>query len=1176
MKLRSVVAALLPLLFAGLLWAQSDRATINGVVKDPSGAVVPGVNVAVTNDQSNVQNTTETNNLGLYSVVNLPIGQYHVTFTKEGYATLDRKGLTLLIGQVAEVDVTLKVGMTKEVVTVTEAAPVLQTETSSLTTNITNSVVNQLPLDVSGGRSLSKFMFAYVPGVEGDDYSSHINGSLSKTKEAMIDGISAVSQLGGYLGESSPPLEGVEEFQVSSTGLRGDEGHSGGGVFRYDLKSGTNQWHGSGILFMHNESFDANNWGNKFTKPICVSQANGDATQTALCNTLYDRPVDRLYNYGGSFGGPIRKDKTFFFFGYEKYTFENFGIAGMTGTVPITDFLNGNFSALLDTSNQIGTAGGNPVYKGAIIDPVSGNPFPGNLIPVDRISPIAKKIVDIYKQSYAPLSPGLIDNNARPQNSTPWQHITNLSVKMDHVLTEKHHLAGSFIWSSYPRLLDDQGGLWAPGTKDGGPFANAYNHFVNAPSMRASDNWAINSRTVNTLAVAFNRFHNPSKAASQTGNWSKTLGLGDYGAGNFPIIKFQGVNGDQERKAPGSANYIDQTQLGSQFNDFYTANTFIFKDSLSWATGRHMFKFGAEFRALQFNSHGDSGVPKITFDPAQTAGTWGGNAGYGFASFLLGRANQMEVSVPNNTYGRRKTFSAYVSDDFKLTSKLTLNADLRWDFNGKYHEKNGHWSNFNTTIMNAATGLPGALEFATGGGDSFERKQYYHNFSGNIGAAYQVTPKTIVRGSFSVFYVPLNLNTWGAIPYGFNPGYVGVNRNLTPFNWDSGYPGKEQAPTKDPTFTTWGMVTIDPRSLELGNTQGWNIGVQRELTRDMTLDVSFIQNHSYHLESGFLAGNQPKLSDYTALADAGTLWNTVTKGSWSGAGWMAITPFPVVASTWGPQFYVGSPLGNADYKSLQMSLTKRVAHGLSLLASYNLSAAHGDTSDSFSELWWTGPLQDIYNLPQERKTILPFDQKHIVKGYINYDLPFGKGKMLLGNAGSGLNALVGGWTLSTAFHYNSGTPLRITANNGWYPTYGVISNVYANVDPTCNFHVSTTPGVGGQYFNTACATNPAYGHFGNGPGYLAQLRGANFANEDMGLNKALSFGNDGRYKLTLKFQLFNVFNRHGLGGPNTTIGSTVPDLKTGDPVPAFGKVTWQDVFGSPGPRTGQFGARFTF
>jgi hypothetical protein len=1151
-------------------FAQSDRASITGTVTDQSGAVIAGVEVTATHVATNTATSVNTNGQGLYTILNLPNGQYTLTFTKNGFTKFERKGITLLVSQVASIDAKLSVGATSEVVTVVENASVLQTETAAISTNLTNNVVSELPLNVQGGRNLSNFMFAYVPGVEGGDYDSHILGSVTKSKEVMIDGTSAVAQIGGYLSESQPPMEAVEEFQVTTTGLRADEGRSGGGVFRYNLKSGTNQWHGSGLLFLHNEALDANSYYSKYHQKydVAAALAKGDTTRASFLNKLYSRPDDRMYDYGASFGGPIVKDKTFFFFAWERYQFANYGLGNMDKTVPTTAFLNGDFSSLIDTRQQIGTdAGGNPIYKGAIIDPATGQPFPGNIIPANRISPISQKIVDIYKEQYQPLAAGFVRNNAMPASQpAPWLRQNEYSIKIDQNISDKHRLAGSFIYALIPRVLADQGGVWAPGSQNGGPFANSYDHNTTAPSIRIIDSYTISPNLLNVATATFNRFHNPSSAVSRQGNWSQTLGLGDFGAGNFPIIKFQGLNGDQHRKAPDGptpdqGTQVDLDQLGSQFNDFYTANTFIYGDNLSWVHGRHTFKFGAEFRAMQFNSHGDYGVPTFIFDAAQTAGSFGGNAGFGFASFLLGNANQGSVSTPNNTYGRRKTLSLYALDDFKVSSKLTMNFDLRWDFNGRYHEKYGHWSNFNTTLMNPATGKPGALEFAKDGSDSFERKQNYHNFSGSIGAAYQLLPRTVVRGNFGVFYVPLNLNTWGAIPYGFNPGFSQDNRYTSPFQWDSGYPGTPVDVGKDPNFTRWGMVAIDPRSLELGNTQQWSVGVEHELTRDLRLDVSFIQSHSYHLESGYLAGNQPKLADYTAMANSGIMWNWYTSPGFAGPGWATVAPFPTVAATWGPLFWVGPPLGNADYKSLQFSLSKRTSHGLSLQASYNYSVAHGNTDNGFQELWWAGPLQDVYNLQKERQTIAPFDMTHIVKGYINYDLPFGKGKPLLGGVGDGMNALVGGWTISSGFHYNSGTPMRITSSN-WYPG---INNVYINVTPGCDISQHFNGKVGGQYFNPACFSNPGGYGFGNGPGYFDGLRGPGLATEDIGLNKALAFGEGDRYRLSLRFQMFNAFNRHGFGGPITNPSD-----------PAFGTVTADNLRGNPGPRQGQFGMRFTF
>jgi hypothetical protein len=1146
---------------SGSARAQSDRALLTGTVTDASGAVIAGVQVTASNDGNSFQESAATNEMGVYSLRNLPVGEYMLACSKAGFENYRRSGVNLVIREVAEINIVLVVGTSTQTVTVTGDAPQLQSQTSSLSTNLVNAAITELPLNVQGGRSLSDFMFAFAPGVEGKDYASHILGSLSENKEVMIDGTSAVSQIGGYISESSPPMEAVQEFQVTTAGIRADEGRSGGGVFRYDMKSGGSAWHGSSFVYMHNEAFDARSWGDKYNEPLCLSAAGNDSAQVANCQRAFGKPADRLYSYGASVGGPLRKDKLFFYSAWERYTFSDTGIGGLSSTVPTKAFLNGDFSALLDKTVVLGTdSAGQTVYKGAILDPRTGDAFPGNIIPPGSISTVSKKIVDLYKQSYQPLSPGLTNNNALPPPSNPATAYDSnqFSVKLDYNLSHHHRLDGSIIYAYIPRLLSDQGGIWSAGSEDGGPLANAYDHNTTAPSVRARDSWTISDALLNVVSVTFNRFRNPSLARSQTGNWPAALGIGDFGAGNFPVIKFQGVNGDQHSYVNGVP--IDETILGSQFNDSYAANTFLYDDNLSWVKGRHTYKFGAELRAQQFNSHGDYGVPTFVFDPAQTAGSFGGSAGFGFASFLLGDLNQASVSQPNSTYGRRKSVSLYAQDDIRLTSKFTLNLDLRWDFNGRYHEKYGHWSNFNTAAINPVTGLPGALEFAQGGSDSYERKQYYHNFSGSVGGAYQLTPKTVARASFGVYYVPLNLNTWSGIPYGFNPGFVLNNQVLSTFNWDGGYSGKAVDIGENPNFTRWGMVSVDPHSLELGNVQEWTVGVQREIGGDLALELNFIQNRGYHLQSGYVAANQPKLSDYTALVQAGMEWSWVTKPGFTGFGWASVAPFPNVAMTFGPLFYVGSPDGNSDYRALQFTVRKRSRHGLSALASYTWSSSHGDVDSSFEDFYWSGPLQDIYNLEQERHTISSFDQTHVVKGFLLYDLPFGRAKAHISNAGPVLSAFVDAWTITGGFHYNTGFPIRIAAN-AYYPG---INNVYSDIVPGCDIGAHYNGQVGGTYFNPSCFSNPPNGEFGNAPGYLSQLRAPGLATEDIGISKAFRFAEE-RYLLSLRFQMFNALNRHGFAGPNTQIGSA-----------KFGKVMPEDLNGVPGPRVGQFGARFTF
>lgn len=1055
--------------------AQSDRATISGTVKDVSGALVAGAQVVVTNVNNNLQSSTTTNAAGRFASLNLAIGQYTIVCSKDGFETYQHSDLNLAISQEIDLDIVLTIGSKSETLTVVGEPPQLQTLTSSISTNLGNTAVTELPLNVQGGRNLAAFMFDYVPGVEGNgpnpsdkDFASHINGSLNDTKEVMIDGTSAVSQIGGYLSESSPPMEAVQEFQVTSAGITADDGRTGGGVFRYEMKSGTNDWHGSGLFYMHNQALDARSWGDIYNETICLNTPDGDPAQTASCQRGFGKPSDSLYDYGASFGGAIKRDKLFFYAAWERYTFANYGVGALSSTVPTPAFLNGDFSALLDKSVILGTdSAGQTVYRGTIIDPQTGDVFPGNIIPASRISAVSQRIVSLYQKYYPPLAPTLTNNNALPLfNPATWYESNEYSIKLDYNATVKHRLDGSLIYAYIPRLLSNQGGIWSAGSSDGGPMANAYDHNTTAPSLRARDSWTISSGRLNVFSVTFNRFRNPSEARSREGDWPTTLGLGDFGVGNFPIIKFQGINGTDQTYVNGLP--IDETQLGSQFNDFYAANTFIYDDTLSWVRGRHTYQFGADFRVQQFNSHGDFGVPTFIFDPAQTAGSFGPTAGFGFASFLLGDVNQASVSEPNNTYGRRKSVSLFAQDNIKVTSRFTLNADLRWDFNGRYHEKYGHWSDFDTTAINPVTRQPGALDFATGGSDSFEKKQYYHNFSGYLGGAYQITPKTVARASFGVFYVPLNLNTYSGIPYGFDSGFVLNNQVLTPFNWDKPYPGAPVNIGKNPNFTEYGMVSIDPRMLELGNVQAWNAGLQREISRGLIVEGNVLQNHGYHLESGYVNANQPILSTYTALVQAGLQYATVTVPGFTGAGWASVAPFPNVAATFGPLYYVGAPRGNTDYQSLQLSVRKQTSHGLSLLASYNLSSSHGDTDTAFEDLYYAGPLQDVYNLQQERHTISDFDQTHVVKGYALYELPFGRGKTLLADGSPVVNGVVGGWTVSGDFHYATGMPIRIPANV-FYPG---ITNVYADIVPGCNIHEHYNGQVGGLYLNPALLCKP--------------------------------------------------------------------------------------------------------
>jgi hypothetical protein len=1187
------------LLLAGLLWAQSDRGSITGTVTDATGAVVPAVQVAATNLDTRVQYNGPTNDAGLYSVLNLPIGKYSVVFTKQGFKSLTRDGITVAIGQVLRLDARLDLGSLSESVTVTAEGEVLETASTQVGGNMQSSVVTDLPLDIRGGRSLENFAYATIPTVEGNNWTSYIGGSMAFTKEVLIDGTSAVVQIGGHIGESSPSMEAIQEFKVETSGVRAEDGRTGGGVFKFTLKSGTNDFHGSAFGFLHNEVLNANTWQNNF---------DGKA-----------RDLDRQFVYGLSAGGPIIKNKTFVFGAFEKYTQERFVLGAFDKTVPIPDFLDGNFAALLNTDNVLGTDPlGRPVYQGMVydpasqrsvtagqvdpmtgltaarngmvrdgfgFDPVTGTPVAGqaNVIPSARISGVSKNITDIFRQSYLPMRPGLINNSAITRQNDPWFHQTQLTFKGDHNFSDSNRLSGHVVWTERPRILVDQGGIWDPkqSVDAGGPLANARKQEVTSRRAALNHTYSFSPTVLNVASFTYGRYRNPSfSVAAVQEDWPATLGLGETGAGNFPVINFgRAING------------IGTERIGASWSDYYVSNVFIGNETLTWIKGRHTMRFGGETRFFQLNSHQSAPTMSFDFDPDQTGApneAWRDKVGFGFASFLLGAAKQASQQTAWDLYGRRKSFSLFVQDDFKINQRLTLTADLRWDVTFPYHEKYGRWANFDKTAMSKTFGVPGTLAFATGGGDSFETEREWKQFGPHVGVAYKLAEKAVLRAGYGLFYSPIGLNYWFGVPYGFAPGYRGTNRvnptsDLSPaFNWDGGYPGQFVPGTKDPDFTQWGMVNVNPKSLFAGYSHQWNAGVQFELSNDMRLDVTYSQNEGRRLQSGDLERNQPDPAALASLIQSGHVWDAVwDQGSADAAGvpypfqgfgsyaFAAILPYPQVWQNWvwgGPLLHVGSPYGRSDYKSMYVALTKRSGRGVTANVSYTLGTSHSNIQNSlggFQEIWWSGPLQDVLHLDQEAKAPLFYDQRHVFKGIVAWDLPFGQGRPYLSNAGRVGNALLGGWTLSTSFRYNSGSPIAVESSNyypGWEaPVYAVRNpnSDYSRQFDGGSFDFANPASAGNLYFNPANFSNPPDGELGTVPRYISDFRDFGWSEEQMAILKNFRIAE--RFRIQFRFELYNVFNRHHFATPNTSINSD-----------AFGRVI--NLTGTP--REGQFGARF--
>lgn len=1157
------------MLTAATAAAQSGRGTITGVVKDPSGAVLPGVTVEAVHVATNVRTTTITNDVGLYSLPNLPLGTYTVTFTLQGFSPLRRASITVGLAEIIAVDAALEVGGLQDTVTVTTDASLLSASTAQVGTAMKNSVVTSLPLTVSGGRSLENFAYALTPSVEGDNWTSRIAGGLPFSKEVVLDGTSAVIQIGGHIGESSPPMESVEEFKVMTSGIAAEYGRTGGGVFNFSLKSGTNSLRGSTYGYIRNERLNANTWQNRLMTDAFPNRANE-----------FRKPMDRQYVSGVSVGGPILKNKTFYFGSFEDYRQSRFVLGPYNATVPTAAFLNGDFSALLDTRTLLGQdAAGNPIYKGAIVDPVTRLVFPNNVIPANRISSVSQKVVELYRQGYAPMVDSVSNNSALPYYNNPDFKQHQVAVKLTHQLSKASQLTASYIWTLRPRTLVDQGGIWNPNDagKMGGPLSRARLQEVGTDQFRASHSHSLSSNMLNVANFTFSQYVNPSVAGSAAGGWPQKLGFGDVGKGNFPEIQF------------GSAvNGISTTRIGYGANSGYTGRVFILSDSLSWVKNRHSFKFGGEFRHSSLESHTSTGVLAFNFSPETTrliGPSWAAQTGFGFASFLLGAVNDANQTTAGDLSGRRDYLALFAQDDLRVNDKLTLNLGLRWETTGPWTEKNGHWATFDPTATSPKYGIPGALVYASDGGTTFEGKRDWTQLGPRVGGAYKLTESVVLRGAYGIFYQPIGADYWAGVPYAFAPGFRGDNRvtalggGRPAFNWDSGYPGREiAAGAKDPDFTQWGMVAMSQDGLQAGRLQQWNGGVEFEIIKDFVVGAEYLGNKGSRLNSGDLARNQPDLQAMTGLLKAGKEWNWVSdQASAAAAGvtypypgfsnyaFMALAPFPRVAETWGPLYHVGMPLGTQTYHALQLTANKRMSKGIAANVAYTLSRSRSNIDSGFQESWGVGLLQDVTKLGDEADVIDANDMTHVFKGFVTWELPFGKGRRYLDRPGA-VDALLGGWQLSMIFKHLSGTPISITSSasyTGW-STYGY--PIYVNADPSGNFSNQFNPDTfniakpgdaGNRYFDPKAFSNPAYGEFGKGPRFFAQLRTFGRTYENLGLLK--NFRVVGRSRAQIRFELINIFNRKYFSNPVTAIAN-----------PNFGNVI--SLTGEP--RQGQVGLRF--
>ncbi|MCW5980288.1 MAG: TonB-dependent receptor [Bryobacteraceae bacterium] len=1169
-------------------WAQQDRATLTGVVTDPTGAVIPDVKVTVTNTDTNAVYESATNETGQYRVPNLPVGSYRITFEMQGFKSTVREGVMLNVAQVARIDAQLQVGDTAESVEVTAEAPLLQTETPEVGTVLNNRTVVDMPLGFSGGRYAEDFAYRLTPGVAGNNWESRINGSPAFSKEVMLDGASATIYIGGSFVESSPSIEALTEFKVQTSGMSAEFGRTGGGIFNFVLKSGANELHGTAMGQIHNESFDANSFANNFYGR--------------------ERRRDRRHNYAFSGGGPVYlpkiyngRNKSFWYLAYERYN-ESFAGGGSPGvTVPIPEWWDGDMSRYL-TTERLGTdALGRDVFRGMIFDPASTrtvngaavrDPFPGNIIPSNRISQVSRNLAQIFQQHYMPEvrdSSGqyaLINNAFFPVSNQAGFTQNQFSVKGDHYLSAAHKLSGSYVYVDRPRILLDQGGVWDFNDPVGGPLSRARLQHVRSWYGRMAYDWTVSPVILNHLQVGFNRQRNPSLSQHVGENGAQVLGLQgltrDY---NYPEIDIQG--GDR----------VNFPLLGYQTNDFLAGQNWQVIDTVSWIHRKHSIRMGADYRLTWMRARDARGPARFNFNSDVTGLQGFNQTGHPFASMLLGEVQSAEVYIDTPVGSKYVNWALFVQDDWKVSDRLTLNLGLRWDYQPPPREQYGRYPNFNPDLIDPAWNLPGALEYAVDQGVRTFGKSDWRDFSPRIGFAYQLLSKTVVRSGYGIFYHGRNPNGWSGVPWGNKTGFQQLNTvqsttGIPAFNWDTGYPGTTMTLPRNPSLAStspfaWGPVSWDRDSHRVGYTQQWNFNIQQELTRSMALDIGYVGSKTTgaqanelrqlnQLNPRFLAlGNVldqwvDRQSDIPAAAAAMGARYPYSEGYEWVPVWQTLLPFPQLPS-WSPIYSAFSPLGMGTYHSLQLQLNKRYSNGLEFLSNYTWSKTIDNLNSAFGDTWgmnWGRPM-DYYNLSLD-KSVSAVDRTHWVKIGVTYELPFGRGRRYGSQLNRAVDFVAGGWRILYIGNYSSGEPIGLTST-GTSGNFSTNRPVVTNPDGRplaldwnrSNFDMSriSEPNTAHRYFDTSLFRNTGQYERGNAAYRYSQLRSPAFLFDDFSLHK--NFRPTEAVRVQFRAEFLNLFNRHRLG-----------EIETDASSPLFGQVTgvtdWID------PRKIQFGIRAEF
>lgn len=1202
--MKRLIRGLCPFLFVAMCavalspqcgWAQLNLGSIKGEVRDAQQAAVPGAQLTLSNVTTGVTTTSVSGPSGEYQFLDLSPGEYTLTAGAKGFSTSVHQNITVGTGSTVAVNVTLQPGEVQQTVTVTANAAAIQTETSDIATTISPQEMKDLPVSLNGDMRNPLNFVLLTPGVYGStpgaspDYRLHISGSVSYANEVYIDGVPVMStNLAGDVGANHPPIDAISQFKLINNNQTAQYGLSSG-IVSFAFKSGTNAFHGTAFDFLQNDALNAAGYVTDAELANCL------ASNLPNCRQTYRKAPLKQNEYGGTFGGPVLiprlyngHDKTFFFVDYTGFRYRPSSNNATLTTFP-NEFRSGNFSQVLGpqltvNSNPVFDPAGNPVYSGEIYNPLSvhtvigpdGNsyqvrdPFPGNVIPsgFPGLSKVSQNVLQSFPEAS---NNAVFDNFYRQQSSKINEH--RLVVKIDEHINDKNAISGSVFTGGY--LNTNNGGL---------NLLDSSSTSAPTDQIRLTYNYIHSPTMVNNLNIGFIR------DTGFSGPLQPGPGLAALGLTGYPSFR-------SDSPYPQIGIGTQQNSIGSANASFDAENRYIINDNLTFLRGRHTFTTGGEVRYLQRN---EGGVPagSITFEPTETAlngtGFAGGQAvtipagtGNAAASFLFGGTDFVNISYPVESAYRWWQYGMFFQDDWKVTSRLTLNLGLRYDIEVPRSDAHGDVSTMDPTLPNpSAGGIPGAFTFyGSGPGRNGSYRIGTIDYKGiqpRIGFAYTpfAAARTVFRGGFAVTR-PLGNdlleNSIGGAQY--TTGFSGLAMLNRPQDYvgDPGYYWDNTLPQ-----SAVAGASLDP-GLLVGNDNPpmihpsagtppmqfyWTFQIEHQLTSSIVASVGYVGMHTYHLGVWSKPNEvNPTMatSKYSSAAEAAGiplnqfLALPITDPRVAAAG--ITPPWPGFVSTFGPGATASqalrpwpqygdvdnplNPIASVSYNGLQASLQKHFTQGLTALVSYSFSKTIGDadsnsgpSSGAENAIFAGSFYQDYYNDKAER-AVTSSDIPHVVSLSYTYDLPFGPKQRFLSHGGI-VGKTVGGWSVSGIQQYQSGRPIHIE-----YDAFGASNPFFAagdgfsfrpNIVPgqpfknpayrrSCSGPIFTASGRNPCqfYINPAAFTIPPAGQFGDAPNLISALRMPAYLNEDLSVSKRTALYEN----LDLQFQanFFNAFNR---------------------------------------------------